>query len=89
MAYFPLNDNAKISGISNSLNNVCDSISDAYDSTQTYAVGDYCVYDGQLYRCITAISTAETFDVTKWVATNVMSELSSKLSGYLELEGGN
>lgn len=39
-----------------------------YDSTATYAVGDICTYNGQLYKCNTAISTAEAFDVTKWDA---------------------
>jgi len=41
-------------------------IANAYDSTSTYAVGDYAIYDGVLYRCKTAVSVAEPFDVAKW-----------------------
>lgn len=41
----------------------------AYDSTETYAVGDYCTYDGKDYKCTTAVSTAESFDPTKWEET--------------------
>lgn len=33
---------------------------------QSYAVGDYCVYNNTLYRCTTAIETAISFDTTKW-----------------------
>ena len=42
---------------------------DAYDATQTYAVGDYCSYDGKTYKCTTAVSSAEPFDNTKWEVT--------------------
>jgi len=56
-----------------------DFISDAYDSTQTYAVGDYCIYNNILYRCTTAISTAESFDSTKWSSTSIASELANRL----------
>lgn len=38
----------------------------AYDSTATYAVGDKVLYNGLGYRCTTAVSTAESFDDTKW-----------------------
>lgn len=37
-----------------------------YDSTKTYAVGDYCIYRGFVYVCITAIQTAEAFNNSKW-----------------------
>ena len=50
-------------------------ISDAYDNTKTYAVGDYCIYSNILYKCNTAISTPEDFDSTKWDATTVGDEL--------------
>lgn len=46
-------------------------ISDAYDNTKTYAVGDIVIYNNVLYKCITAITTAEDFDSTKWTATKV------------------
>lgn len=37
-----------------------------YDSTATYDVGAHVVYNGKEYRCITAVSTAEAFDNSKW-----------------------
>lgn len=55
-------------------------ISDSYNSTRTYAVGDYCIYEGVLFKCITAITTPETWDINKWKATNVATELKTKVS---------
>lgn len=39
---------------------------DTYDETSTYAVGDLVVYDNTIYECITAVSTAEAWDSSKW-----------------------
>lgn len=50
-------------------------IADEYDSTSTYSVGDYCIYGGVFYRCTTAVTTAESFDSTKWTTTQVGDEL--------------
>ena len=58
-----------------------DMISDAYDSTATYAVGDYCIYENALYKCNTA-STTGTWDSSKWDAVTVdeeVKELSKKV----------
>lgn len=51
---------------------------DAYDSTSTYAVGDYCIYNNTLYKCITAIATAENFDSTKWAQISIIEEINIK-----------
>lgn len=54
----------------------------AYDNTATYAVGDYCIYNSIRYKCITAVTTAEDFDSTKWSATttnNDITQLNSSL----------
>ena len=40
----------------------------AYSSSATYAVGDYCFHNGSLYRCITAITTAEAWTAEHWTA---------------------
>lgn len=42
---------------------------DAYDDTETYAVGDSVTYDGYIWRCSTAIDTAEDFDEDHWTKT--------------------
>lgn len=61
--------------ITGALNQLLANFAPAYDNTETYSVGDVCTYNGQLYKCTTAVSTAETFDPTKWVAI-VVTELS-------------
>ena len=43
-----------------------------YNSATTYAIGQYCLYEGNIYRCI-AITTG-TFDATKWTQIVVTSE---------------
>lgn len=43
-------------------------IADAYSTSATYAVGDYCIYSSQLYRCTTAITTAEAWTAAHWSA---------------------
>lgn len=49
-------------------------IADEYDNTATYAVGDYCIHSGVLYKCSTAISAAEAWTAAHWTATTVMNE---------------
>lgn len=62
-----LNDNFEV--IDEIMHNAQISIAEAYDSTQTYDVDDVVMYDGLLYKCITAISVAEAWDSTKWERT--------------------
>lgn len=52
-------------------------IAENYDETATYVVGDYVIYDGLLYKCVTAVTTAETFDPTKWTHVVVTDEMGS------------
>ena len=44
-----------------------------YDNTATYDVGDIVKYQGQLYICTTAITTAEAWNSNHWQATDVLS----------------
>lgn len=44
----------------------------AYDSATTYAIGQYCLYEGDIYRCI-AITTG-AFDSTAWTQIVVTGE---------------
>lgn len=50
-------------------------IADEYDSTSTYAVDDYVIYESVLYKCIA--STTGTFDSTKWTSVVVTDEMGS------------
>ena len=48
-------------------------IAEEYDSTSSYAVGDYCIYESVLYKCIG--TTTGTFDSTKWTSVVVTDEM--------------
>ena len=55
-----------------------DVIVDAYSPTLPYAVGEYCLYNGELYCCTTAIpSGGEAWNLAHWDKTNVTDELES------------
>lgn len=46
-----------------------------YDSTSSYAVGDYVIYESVLYKC--TASTTGSFDNTKWTSVVVTNEMGS------------
>lgn len=48
-------------------------IGDEYDSIASYTAGDYCIYEGALYKCNAA--TTGDFDATKWDATTAAGEI--------------
>lgn len=58
-----------------------------YSATATYAVNAYAIYDGKLYQCTTAVSTAEAFDPEKW-ELQVSKTITSR-SYYLVARGSN
>ena len=62
-----------------------------YSTSATYDVGDYVIYNGQLYRCTTAITTAESWTAAHWTAAvlgNDVGELKSALKEvYTPLNG--
>ena len=50
-------------------------VAEEYDSTSSYAVGDYCIYESVLYKC--TASTTGSFDSTKWTSVVVTDEMGS------------
>ena len=46
-------------------------MSDQYSSARTYDVGDICIHNNDLYKCVTAVETAETFNASKWNKTSL------------------
>lgn len=46
-----------------------------YSPLKTYVVGDYCIYNGLLYKSRTAVSIPEPFDSNKWIVTTVPNEI--------------
>ena len=58
----------------------------AYSTSGTYAVGDYVVYNGQLYVCKTAITTAEAWTAAHWTAVTVGEELTDLKAEFSQLD---
>ena len=67
------------------------SLAAPYTQGSSYAVGEYCSYNGNLYQCVTAISSAGAFDSTKWNVVTVMdvmpkaatsAQVAAIISGY-------
>ena len=71
-----------------------DVIAEDFDNTATYAVGDYCIYNGSLYKCTTAVTTAGDWDSSDWTETLVMDEVEQGGGGggaghTIKDDGGN
>ena len=58
-----------------------------YDDTATYPIGSYVMYDddngAKLYKCTTAVTTAQAFDPTKWATLTVASKFGTELTATL------
>ena len=61
------------------------SIADAYSASSTYALGDHVLYNGQLYECNTAITTAEAWTAAHWTAVTVGAEIATVKDGLSEV----
>lgn len=62
-------------------------IADAFSTSATYAIGDYCIYESILYKCTTAVTTAGAWDSTKWTPCVVTDEMGSGGGGSSTLAG--
>ena len=52
-------------------------IAPVYSSSATYALGAYCTHENTLYKCTTAITTAEAWTAGHWTAVSVGAVLAS------------
>lgn len=59
-------------------------IAPTYSSSATYAVGDYVWYDGDFYRCTTAITTAEAWTAAHWTAAVVGNDIAELIRALAE-----
>lgn len=59
-------------------------IANEYSDSATYVIGNFVMYEDVLYKCNTPVSTAETFDPTKWAQTSVVDAISG--ADYVELK---
>ena len=64
------------------LNEFVENIADEYDNTSTYKVGDYCIYENKVYKCITEITTPESFDSSKWELVRITDEINKTLDTF-------
>lgn len=70
-------ENHTIFGSINEVLTYAKNIAEEYDSTETYAVGDFCTYEGVLYKCIVAITVAEAWNSSHWDSTLIVEEFGS------------
>ncbi len=61
------------------------SIANTFSTSSTYVVGDYVLYEGSVYQCNTAITTAGAWDSSKWDAIVLADELNEVANGTLAL----
>ena len=71
--------NAAIAAIPVSYNS---SFAPAYSTSGLYSVGQYVTYNGNLYRCNTAITTAETWTAAHWTQTNLGADVYDLKSAF-------
>lgn len=53
----------------------------AYSSSETYGLGEYVVYNHVLYRCTTAIPTAEAWNSAHWTQVVLTEDISTRVEG--------
>ena len=68
LAALDANGNPTDSGVKASDKLDSTSAAPAFSTSSTYAVGDHVTYNGALYRCTTAVTTAGAWDASKWTA---------------------
>ena len=61
-------------------------IAPAYSASSTYAVGEYVMYNNALYRCTTAITTAEAWTAAHWTAAQIGEDLTDCSRHLSDLE---
>lgn len=60
-----------------------DVIASAFSTTSTYALGDYVMYNGKLYECTTAVTTAGAWNSGNWTESKVMTSFQPIPSAYI------
>ena len=56
-----------------------------YSTSSAYDVGDLCIYQGNLYRCNTAIASGEEWTAAHWTQVNIAGELDSQKQAIANL----
>ena len=58
-------------------------IAPAFSTSSTYALGDYVMYNGKLYECTTAVTTAGAWSSSNWTESKVMTSFQPIPSAYI------
>lgn len=83
-----LNDYEKIGSTKVDISDLLKSeaITEPYDDTKTYEVGDYVTYLGYLYKCKTAVTTAQSFAPAKWDKIDIFTYIKNDGADYIANE---
>lgn len=68
-----------------------DMLAEDYSANKTYSIGDYVVYNNELYTCIYEISAPEGWNSAHWEITNLgdsISDLKSKINDIVSISTG-
>lgn len=55
-------------------------LANEFSTSSTYVVGDVVLYQGDLYKCTTAVTTAGAWDSSKWTQTKITNETGGDMS---------
>lgn len=69
----------RVTTLDTKVDTVNGNIGDAYSASSTYKVGELCIYNNALYRCTTAINTAEAWNSSHWTATTIAEEIENRV----------
>ena len=78
--------NSAIGQIPASYANVMAAIAPTYSGSALYSVGSYAWYNGSLYRCITPITTAESWTAAHWTAAVLGDDVSDLKTAITQLD---
>lgn len=60
-----------VTALQTTTGNLIPSIAEVFSTSSTYAVGDHVMYNGRLYECKTAVTTAGAWNASNWDAVSV------------------
>ena len=80
---------ANYANVAEMTQNLPDIVADEYSTSSTYAVGDYVMHEGKLYICISAVTTAGSWNTKKWQEISVTDALSSCITATDPNNDGN
>ena len=83
---FNANGGIKDSGVS--INDVTQGLEEviapAFNTSATYALGDYVMYNSKLYECTTAVTTAGAWNPANWTESKVMTSFAPIPSSFIQ-----